>query len=134
MSRRFPCWWILFIIMILYMYEYVCIFNRSFWFFIRIVSKFQRLLQDVRLKALSLVYFIQNFSFDVFNFLLLHLTVTPSVCLQKQIQNNCEKSLISRRLFSFLAYTKTYIMVQRIGYTFVVLLGKSYFIRRQKCS
>ena len=25
-------------------------------------------------------------------------------------------------------------MVQRIGYTLVVLLGKSYFIRRQKCS
>ena len=28
----------------------------------------------------------------------------------------------------------TYIMVQRIGDTLVVLLGKSYFIRRQKCS
>ena len=27
-----------------------------------------------------------------------------------------------------------YIMVQQIGYTLVVLLGKSYFIRRQKCS
>ena len=27
-----------------------------------------------------------------------------------------------------------YIMVQRIGYTLVVLLGKSYFIRRRKCS
>ena len=37
------------------MYESVCIFDRLFGFFIRIVSKFQRLLQDVRLKALSLV-------------------------------------------------------------------------------
>ena len=28
----------------------------------------------------------------------------------------------------------TYIMVQRVSDTLVVLLGKSYFIRRQKCS
>ena len=39
------------------MYESVYIFDGLFWFFIRIVSKFQRLLQDVRLKALSLVFF-----------------------------------------------------------------------------
>ena len=38
-----------------YMYESVYIFDGLFRFFIRIVSKFQRLLQDVRLKALSLV-------------------------------------------------------------------------------
>ena len=31
-------------------------------------------------------------------------------------------------------FDSKYIMVQRIGDTLVVLLGKSYFIRRQKCS
>ena len=50
------------------------------------------------------------------------------LCASKKVSHNAQWSKF-RIYHSFY-----YIMVQRIGYTLVVLLGKSYFIRRQKCS
>ena len=48
----------------------------------------------------------------------------------KTLFDNIRRSLI----FTENKGKYNYIMVQRIGDTLVVLLGKSYFIRRQKCS
>ena len=63
------------------MYESAYIFDRLFWFFIRIASKYQRLLQDVRLKALSLVIIQINWGytnislFSIDNFVLIQTSV-----------------------------------------------------------
>ena len=47
---------------------------------------------------------------------------------------NFQKYFVSQEQSAVKNVFSTYIIVQRIGDTLVVLLGKSYFIRRQKCS